>query len=131
MICGIGIDAASIERAGRLDRHAVEKIFHPLEVERYSALENAAQSVRSQFLASRFAVKEAYAKARGTGFCENVIPCEICTTEDENGKPEVHLYGRTAQHHPANQIIHVTITHQKPLALAVVILEQEGGHEQS
>lgn len=126
MICGIGIDATSIDRTGRLNAHAVEKIFHPLEVEQYRSLADAAQSVRNQFLASRFAVKEAYAKARGTGFTEDIIPSEICTLKDKNGRPFVRLYGRTLEHHPEDEKIHVSITHQEPLALAVVILEKEG-----
>jgi len=130
MICGIGIDAASIERTGRLDEHAVNRIFHPDEISRYKELSSAAQSVRNRFLASRFAVKEAYAKARGLGFCADIVPCEICTCEDELGKPYIKLCGRTEEHHPAHQSIHVTITHQEPLALAVVILESEGNNGQ-
>ena len=63
MICGIGIDAASIERCSRLDDHAVSRIFHPEEVEQYKSLASAVSGIRGQFLASRFAVKEAYAKA--------------------------------------------------------------------
>lgn len=130
MICGIGIDAASIERTGRLDAHAVERIFHPDEVAQYNSLNSAAKGVRDQFLASRFAVKEAYAKARGLGFCQNIVPNQICTCEDANGKPYIKLCGRTEEHHPSDQTIHVTITHQEPLALAVVILESGDAHGQ-
>jgi len=123
MICGIGIDAASIERTGRLDEHAINRIFHPDEVAQYKSLNSAAKSVRDQFLASRFAVKEAYAKARGLGFCQDIVPAEICTCEDPLGKPYIKLCGRTGENHPANQNIFVSITHQEPLAVAVVILE--------
>ena len=130
MICGIGIDAASIERTGRLDGHAISRIFHPDEVARYNSLDSAAKGVRDQFLASRFAVKEAYAKARGLGFCEIIVPSQICTCEDAQGKPYIKLSGRTGEHHPANQSIHVSITHQEPLAIAVVILESGDNHGQ-
>ena len=125
MICGIGLDAASIERTGRLDEHAVNRIFHPSEVARYKELASAAKGVRDQFLASRFAVKEAYAKARGLGFCDVIVPNEICTCEDKLGKPFIKLVGKTLEHHPKDQNIFVSITHQEPLALAVVILESE------
>jgi len=130
MICGIGIDAASIERTGRLDEHAVNRIFHPDEVAQYKALNSAAKGVRDQFLASRFAVKEAYAKARGLGFCEDIVPSQICTCEDPLGKPFIKLCGRTAEKHPSDQNIFVSITHQEPLAVAVVFLESEGAYGQ-
>ena len=130
MICGLGIDAASIERTGRLDEHAVSRIFHPEEVEQYKQLGSAVKSVRDQFLASRFAVKEAYAKARGLGFASTIVPCEICTCKDENGKPYVKLEGKTLENHPKDQVIHVSITHQEPLAIAIVILEKEDSHVQ-
>ena len=130
MICGIGIDAASIERTGRLDEHAINRIFHPDEVAHFKEMNSAAKSVRDQFLASRFAVKEAYAKARGLGFCQDIVPSQICVCEDSLGKPFIKLCGRTEEMHPTDQTIFVSITHQEPLAVAVVILESEGAHGQ-
>lgn len=126
MIIGIGVDAADITRSGRLSDSARKKIFHPLELEQYEALSGADRQIRDQFLASRFAVKEAYAKARGKGFCAEIVPSEICTCKDENGKPFIRLYGKTAQNAPLCEM-HLSITHQMPLAVAFVILEVNDG----
>lgn len=122
MIVGIGTDAVSIERAGRLNERALARIFNPREIEEFKSLEKAQPEIRAQFLASRFAVKEAYAKARGLGFGSEISPSEICTCKDSEGKPFIELSGRTLEKSPS-LICHVSITHEMPLAIAFVVLE--------
>ena len=122
MILGTGIDAVSIQRMKRLQGRVLEKMFSASELSEYAALEHAHEDIRAQFLASRFAVKEAYAKARGTGFCETVVPNEISTLKEEDGRPYVRLSGKTLDNAP-HCVIHLTITHEEPLAIAMVILE--------
>ena len=66
IILGSGIDLVRVERFERWTRYsdlALGKVFHPLEVARFSELilENKVKAL--QFLASRFAVKEAFYKA--------------------------------------------------------------------
>ena len=124
MILGIGVDAVSIERAGKLSGRTLEKIFNETELEEYKDLETAHPDIKAQFLASRFAVKEAYAKARGTGFCDIVVPNEIRTAREENGRPCVVLCGKTLDNAP-KAAVHLSITHEKPLAIAMVVLESE------
>ena len=122
MILGTGIDAVSIQRVKKLQGRVLEKIFSVSELAEYEALQNAHEDVRAQFLASRFAVKEAYSKARGTGFCETVVPNEISTLKEEDGRPYVQLSGKTLDNAP-HCIIHLSLTHEEPLAIAMVILE--------
>ncbi len=122
MILGIGVDAVSIERAKKLKGKVLEKMFSPEELEDYAKLEGAHEDIRAQFLASRFAVKEAYAKACGTGFNGDVIPNEVYTLKDEGGRPSVGLRGKTLDNAPCARI-HLSITHEQPLAIAMVILE--------
>ena len=122
MILGLGIDAVALERVKKLSAHTLEKIYNVDELEEYKALENAHEDIKAQYLASRFAVKEAYAKARGTGFCETVIPNEIKTVKEEGGRPSIVLCGKTLDNAPMTAI-HVSITHEAPLAIATVILE--------
>ncbi|MCR5761044.1 MAG: holo-ACP synthase [Sphaerochaetaceae bacterium] len=122
MIFGVGTDAVSIERIGRLNERAIQRIFNPREVEEYKALEHAQPQIKAQFLASRFAVKEAYAKARGLGFGADISPSEICTCKDKEGKPYIELTGHTLEKSPS-LISHVSITHEMPLAIAFVVLE--------
>ena len=124
MILGIGVDAVSIERAGKLSGRTLEKMFNEAELEEYKALEAAHPDIKAQFLASRFAVKEAYAKARGTGFCDIVVPNEIRTAKEEDGRPCVVLCGKTLDNAP-RAAVHLSITHEKPLAIAMVVLESE------
>jgi len=122
VILGTGIDAVNIERVKKLQGRVLEKLFHPEELEQYHALETAHEDVRAQFLASRFAVKEAYAKARGTGFSSVVIPSEIITRKEEDGRPFIALCGKTLDNAP-KAVVHLSITHEQPLAIAMVILE--------
>ena len=130
MILGTGIDAVNIERVKKLQGRTLEKLFNPEELEQYHALETAHEDVRAQFLASRFAVKEAYAKARGTGFCATVVPNEISTLKEEDGRPYVQLSGKTLDNAP-HCVIHLTITHEEPLAIAMVILESASETEEA
>lgn len=124
MILGIGVDSVSIERAGRLSDAAVKRFFAPQEVQEYLSLRDAHPEIRAQFLASRFAVKEAYAKARGLGFCGDIVLSEICVVKNEAGCPSIQLSGKTAEAAPKCKI-HLSITHEAPLATAFVILETE------
>lgn len=126
MILGTGIDAVSIDRMKKLQGRVLEKMFNPEELERYRELENAHEDVRAQFLASRFAVKEAYAKARGTGFSSIVVPNEIITRKEEDGRPYVALCGTTLDNAPKS-VIHLSLTHEQPLAIAMVVIESVDG----
>ena len=122
MILGTGIDAVGIERVKHLGDAFLNKVYSQSEIEQYRALGNAHEDVRAQFLASRFAVKEAYAKARGTGFSDIVVPCEITTCKDDCGRPYIELSGKTLDNAPLSAI-HLTMTHEMPLAIAMVVLE--------
>ena len=130
MILGTGIDAVSIQRMKKLQGRVLEKMFSASELAEYAALENAHEDIRAQFLASRFAVKEAYAKARETGFCATVVPNEISTLKEEDGRPYVQLSGKTLDNAP-HCVIHLTITHEEPLAIAMVILESASETEEA
>lgn len=120
MILGIGIDMTEIERIEKAcERQAFFlRIYTPAEQELYGD--------KPASLAARFAVKEAVVKAFGTGF-RGVSPQEIETLGDELGKPVIWLYGEAAKR--ADELgcrqIHVSITHTKTTAAAMVVLEGE------
>ncbi len=123
MVLGIGIDAVSIERmaSGAIKDYAVHRLFHPAEVAKADTLKGHA---RAQFLASRYAAKEAFGKALGCGMC-GLVPAEIEVVADALGRPSIHLEGRTAQYvqelAPGCRIL-LSLTHEPPLALAQVVL---------
>jgi holo-[acyl-carrier protein] synthase len=79
----------------------------------------------AQHFAARFAAKEAFLKAMGTGWRDGYRFDEIEIVNDEIGKPEVVVYGKIKDFCHKNRItrIHVSLSHSKDIAQAVVFLE--------
>lgn len=90
MIVGIGTDIVRVERVRRaLDRHGeafAERILAPDERPAFSGAKDPAR-----FLAKRFAAKEAFAKAFGTGLRPPATLGAIAVAHDALGKPEYAL----------------------------------------
>ncbi|WP_346798704.1 holo-ACP synthase [Halomonas sp. Bachu 37] len=125
MIVGIGTDIARIERFERaLARHGLRfmrRVLGPREQARYSA---HAQPVA--YLAKRFAAKEAFLKALGTGLRHGMRWGEIEILNDAQGKPELHLSGAARQFYASVGVsrCHVSLSDEKAYAIAFVILER-------
>jgi holo-[acyl-carrier protein] synthase len=122
MITGIGIDIIEIKRMEQWigNRKLMERYFHPDELESvFSQGKNPAQS-----LAARFAAKEAFTKALGTGFA-NITLKDIMVYNRENGKPEIRLSGtaKNAFEMSGANRVHVSLTHERENAVAMVVLE--------
>jgi len=81
---------------------------------------------RVQALASRFAAKEAFLKALGTGWARGLTFRQVEVVHGESGHPALRLAGAAAAHARRKKVkkIHVTLSHQPGLAAAVVILER-------
>ncbi len=127
-IRGIGVDAVSIERMNmdRMGSHVIARMFHPKEVAEVQTIVAAKQS---EYLASRFAAKEALVKALGTGF-RGISPSQIAVITDDLGNPSIALDREVLLAHALdNTQIHVSITHEKSLAIAFVVLEASHGAE--
>ena len=122
MITGIGVD---VVHAGRMERWRntpgiLERYFHPMELS--DALSKGSSVVLS--LAARFAAKEAFGKALGTGLAGIVLK-DIMVKNHHNGKPEIEIFGSALaafSKSGANRI-HVSLTHEKENATAMVLLE--------
>ncbi|TDM10572.1 holo-[acyl-carrier-protein] synthase [Macrococcus lamae] len=114
MIAGIGTDVIEIERiAGLMSEKFIKRILHPAEIELLRVMSH--DDRRISFTAGRFAVKEAYSKAYGTGIGSKFRFNEICCLNDDKGKPYIH---------DSNYKVHVTIAHSNTVATAFVVLEQ-------
>ena len=76
-------------------------------------------------LAQRMPYTTAFPKALGTGFAEGIAPCDVAVRSLPSGKPELVLSGKARERADALGVasLHVTITHTRDNAAAVVILE--------
>ena len=128
MIVGLGSDLMDIRRIQEsLDRFGVRftnRIFTELERDRSERKPDRAASY-----AKRFAAKEACSKALGTGIHRGVYWRDMGVINLRSGRPTMALTGGAAQrlaelippgHKP---VIHITLTDDHPMAMAVVIIE--------
>jgi holo-[acyl-carrier protein] synthase len=124
MIAGLGIDIVDVERIA--EKIAKNNGFRELV---FSADEIAyceSKTYKYEHYAARFAAKEAFFKALGTGWPEDTAFNEVEIVTNGQGKPEIVLLGLTHTTISAlgNFNIMVSLTHIKSAASAVVILEK-------
>ena len=125
MIFGIGTDLIEVKRLEALAARGSEylqKIFTPAEMD---YCENHGR--KAEHYAARFAAKEAFLKALGTGLRDGLSFCEIEILNDDQGKPFIQLYGKAKDRARSQNISHISISlsHIKEIALAIVILEKQ------
>jgi holo-[acyl-carrier protein] synthase len=122
MILGIGVDVVHVKRIAHWLSVAglPERFFHPEELS--SALSRGHGAALS--LAARFAAKEAFGKAIGTGL-RGIRLADIRILNNHNGKPDMHLYGTALEKFKALgcSTIHLSLTHESDNAIAMVVLE--------
>ena len=129
MILAIGSDLCNIERIqASLDRFGerfLNRVFTPVE----QAKAARRPFTRAGTLAKRFAAKEAFSKAVGTGFKAGVFMKDIGVVNAPSGAPTLALTGgaaaRLAAIMPAGHeaIVHLTLTDDHPWAQAFVVIE--------
>lgn len=129
MIIGLGADLCSIERI----QASLDRFGERFEARIFTATERARAAKRpftkSGTLAKRFAAKEAFSKAVGTGFKRGVFFRDIGVVNSPSGAPTLALTGgakaRLDAITPAGHLarIHVSLTDDHPWAQAFVIIE--------
>jgi holo-[acyl-carrier protein] synthase len=123
MIVGLGVDLVQVDRlAANLKRETFKKkVFAPAEITACSRLKNAAECY-----AGKFAAKEAFMKAIGSGLRQGVWFSQIQVLDQASGAPSITVTGKAFQAlqalGPAS--IHLSISHTAGFAVAVVILER-------
>jgi holo-[acyl-carrier protein] synthase len=128
MIVGIGVDVVHVERMVRwLQTPGLpERFFHPGELA--SALAKGAGGSKDPAaalsLAARFAAKEAFGKALGTGLAGIALK-DINVVNRYNGRPEIRVFGTAlaALKKRGAAKIHVSLTHERDNAIAMIVLE--------
>ncbi len=125
MIFGIGTDIIEVARIGkRLEKSdALKQKLYTLREQQYC--EKGKVTV-FQCYAARFAAKEAFFKALGTGYRYGMAFHEIEVLNDELGKPYVNPLGKVKEFLDENRIknIHLSISHVKETAVAMVVMEK-------
>lgn len=126
MIYGVGTDLVSVKRIEEaLFRHGdrfLHRILSEAEVAEY-----AGSSQPARFLAKRFAAKEAFSKAWGTGIGAAVGWHDIGVGHDEKGKPLVIASAAMNQKFVQENIVaaHLSLSDEDEHALAFVVLEKQ------
>ena len=122
MIVGTGIDFVTVSRIAHWleDDGLCRRFFHEKEMAEVRA--RGAEAPRS--LAARFAAKEAFAKALGTGFSGLALK-QIRVENERSGRPLLLVEGRArrSMEEIGARRIHLSLTHEGDLAAAQVILE--------
>lgn len=124
MIAGIGVDIVAISRFERFVRENNLTLFERLFTVREREY-CAARKLSGQHYALRFAAKEAYLKALGTGLRDGLSWQDVEVVNDELGKPSLQLTGRAREMAEARDVVrcHLSLSHDADAAVAMVVLE--------
>ncbi len=120
----IGIDLVELESMAKLLRYenSLKKIFTARELE---LVKGYGEQKRLKSLAGRFAVKEAAAKALGTGFGGGFSLTDLETLNDANGRPVLNLHNKARELALELGVptTRVSISYSGNSAVAMVLLE--------
>jgi holo-[acyl-carrier protein] synthase len=124
MIAGLGLDMIEVDRvAEKIGKESGfrEMIFTPAEIAYCESKTN-----KFEHYAARFAAKEAFFKALGTGWLTGTAFNQVEIVHTDQGQPQISLLGKTAETIEAigSFKILVSLSHLKAVASAVVILEK-------
>lgn len=120
----IGVDLSEVARVEQLVSRYGNRFLNRV----FTAQEQAYCNGRVTSLAARFAIKEAVAKALGTGMGERVTWREIEIVNDARGKPELILHGKTRAYAESLGLQQwtVSLSHTDSLAIGFVVATGDG-----
>lgn len=116
MIIGIGIDIVELNRIAEIIENNGKFIDRVLTEKEKKIFETLGNKRKIEFLGGRFACKEAFSKAYGTGIGKVQLK-DIEILKEENGRPVIVKS-------PFEGNVHVSISHTDTTAVAQVILEK-------
>ena len=123
LIYGVGSDIVDIDRIKKIikNKNFLNRIYSKEETAKCNKLINSVNC-----FAKRFAAKEAFSKALGTGISNGISFNEIIVLNEKNGKPFIQLKGRTKKNFEKKfkkKIkIFLSLSDEKKYALAFVII---------
>ncbi len=125
MIQGTGFDLAALPRIRTLLERYGERFVRRVLTGRERERLPVADAGRTAYVAGRFAAKEAAVKALGTGFSGGIGLHDVEILTLDSGRPRLFLHGEAAARAERLGVktLHVSISHERDVAGAVVILE--------
>lgn len=122
MIFGIGTDIAKVNRFEKWinNPEMITRFFNKEEIK-----EKGKMPALCEHYAARFAAKEAFSKALGTGISGFSLQ-DVYIKNQESGKPELIVQNKALEiliEKCPDPIIHVSLSHEKEFAVAFVIIE--------
>ena len=124
---GIGVDIVQNSRIRKLitNKNFLLRIFTNDEINKSKKIKN-----KIAFFSKRFAAKEAFSKALGTGFRETLNFKDISITNNKNGKPSIKINNKL--HNLINKKfktkkinVLLSISDESEHSIAFVILEKK------
>tara|TARA_Y200000002_G_scaffold285689_1_gene239736 strand:+ start:191 stop:574 length:384 start_codon:yes stop_codon:yes gene_type:complete len=123
-IYGIGTDISNINRIKKniKNKNFINRVFNIIEIKKCNKQINKANCY-----AKRFAAKEAFSKALGTGISKGINFNEIIVYNVKSGKPDIRLLGNTKKLvkkilNKKNYNIYLSLSDDKPFAVATVVI---------
>ncbi|WP_370261263.1 holo-ACP synthase [Limnobacter sp.] len=127
MIIGLGCDIVEVQRIEGLLRKGhegfVRRVLTPSEIEEYERRTDKAAQRGMLYLATRFAAKEAFSKAMGTGIGESFSFQDVAMLNSVSGRPVMEYSERIAQWLDSRgAAAEVSISDESTHAMATVII---------
>ncbi|MDF9758362.1 MULTISPECIES: holo-ACP synthase [Peribacillus] len=116
MIKGIGVDITELDRMEKLINRQPRIKKRILTEREISIFEKLNGRRKIEYFAGRFAAKEAFSKAYGTGIGKHLSFLDIEIISDDKGKPVISK--------PFSEGVHLSISHSRDYAVAQVVIER-------
>jgi holo-[acyl-carrier protein] synthase len=117
MIKGIGVDVIEIDRIKEAVKRHGDNFLNKIFTERELSYCRNRKKLKYPELAVRFAAKEAYSKAIGTGM-RGIRWKEIEVVNNNRGKPHIALSGKISAD------VHLSLSHSSNYAVASLVIEE-------
>jgi holo-[acyl-carrier protein] synthase len=119
MILGIGTDVVQIERIKNILSIHRERFIKRILVEsEISQMNKLSIDKQENFIAKRFAAKEAISKAFGVGISKEIGFCDIEISNNSLGKPVAHIAKYDSKYK-----IHLSLSDDYPVVVAFCVIE--------
>jgi holo-[acyl-carrier protein] synthase len=126
MILGVGVDVCEVRRMRQALARAAfrRRVFDAVETR-----DCERRARREEHYAARFAAKEAFFKALGSGWAKGLAWADVAVRSADGGAPSLRLGGAAARRARDLGVVrsHVSLTHSGDYAVAVVVLEGRRG----